>query len=70
MESTYQFLTLVAMLVGGFGWIISWLRSIDRRLNDLETRVTVIETRLGFVERLLEMMGLPIKGILKEKTNP
>lgn len=65
----YQFWTLVAMLTGGFGWMITWLRSIDRRLNDLETRVTVLETRMGFIERLLEMIGVPVKGN-KERTDP
>lgn len=65
----YQFWTLVAMLAGGFSWMVTWLRSIDHRLNDLETRVTVLETRMGFIERILEMMGLPFK-IQKEKTDP
>jgi len=49
--------------------MITWLRSIDQRLNKLETRVTVLETRMGFVERLLEMIGLPYKPP-KERTDP
>lgn len=59
-----QFWTLAAMIAGGFAWMVTWLRSIDHRLNDLETRVTVIET-------ILAMMGAPIKGISKNsKTDP
>lgn len=64
METQYQFWTLVAMLAGGFAWTVTWLRSIDHRLNHLETRVTVLEARMGFLERLLEMTGLSTK---KEK---
>ena len=63
MGSEYQFWTLVAMIAGGFAWMVTWLRSIDHRLNDLENRVTVIET-------ILAMMGAPIKGITKPKTDP
>lgn len=58
----YQFWTLIALLSGGFAWMVTWLRSIDHRLEDLETRVTVIET-------ILAMMGAPIKG-LNPKTDP
>jgi hypothetical protein len=47
------------------------LRSIDRRLNNLETKSAVLETRIGFVERLLEMMGTPIKNFMnQERTDP
>ena len=59
----FQFLTLVGMLAGGFAWMIMWLRSIDHRLNDLDTRVTVIET-------ILSMMGAPIKLSNKTRTDP
>lgn len=51
---TMQFFTLIGMLAGGFGWIIFWLKSIDKHLNDLDKRVTVIET-------VLAMMGMPTK---------
>lgn len=57
----YQFFTLIAMIAGGFAWMVAWLRSIDHRLNDLETRVTVIET-------ILAMMGAPIKGLQQKET--
>lgn len=46
----YQFWCLVGLIAGGFAWMITWLRSIDHRLNDLETRMTVVET-------ILSMMG-------------
>jgi len=72
----YQFITLIGLLAGGFAWMITWLRSIDGRLNSLENRVTalevkitVLETRMGFLERILEMMGLPFK-LPKERTDP
>lgn len=63
MEQIYQFWVLVAMIAGGFAWVVTWLRSIDHRLNDLETRVTVIET-------ILSMMGAPLKITQKNRTDP
>jgi hypothetical protein len=66
----YQFFSLVGMIAGGFWWMISWLRSIDTRLNGLENRVSVLETRMGFIERLLEMMGMPTKISYKDRTDP
>ncbi len=72
----FQFWTMVGMMAGGFGWVITWLRSIDQRLNGIETRtavvetkVTILETRMGFIERLLELGGFQPKG-LKERTDP
>lgn len=59
----YQFWCLVGLIAGGFAWMITWLRSIDHRLNDLETRMTVVET-------ILSMMGAPIKLSNKHKTDP
>lgn len=59
----YQFWTLVGLMTGGFGWMVTWLRSIDHRLNDLETRVTVIET-------ILAMMGAPLKVKRIERADP
>jgi len=50
----YQFFTLIGMLLGGFGWMILWLRSIDKHLNELDKRVTIMET-------VLAMMGMPIR---------
>lgn len=69
MNTDYQFWVLVGMLAGGFGWILMWLKSIDQRLNHLETKVSVVEARMGFIERLLEMMGVPFKN-QKERTDP
>lgn len=59
----YQFWSLFGLIAAGFAWMVTWLRSIDHRLNDLETRVTVIET-------ILSMMGAPIKLTQKAKTEP
>lgn len=65
----YQFWTLVTMMAAGFGWMITWLRSIDKSVNDIDKRVTVLETRMGFIERLLEMAANS-KSHFKEKTDP
>lgn len=55
-----QALTIIMSILiptlGGFACVVSWLRSIDHRLNDLDTRVTVIET-------IIAMFGAPIKSI-------
>lgn len=51
---TYQFFTLIGMLAGGFAWMIFWLKSIDKHLNELDKRVTIIET-------VLAMMGMPVR---------
>ena len=68
-----QTLTIIISVLiptlSGLAWIICWLRSIDRRLNSLESRVTVVETRMGFIERLLEMAGIPMKH-QKQRTDP
>lgn len=55
----YQFWTLAGMLGTGFAWMILWLRSIDKHVNDIDKRVTIIET-------ILAMMGMPIKTSKKE----
>lgn len=43
--------------------MITWLKSIDRAVNDIDKRVTVIET-------ILSMMGTPIKISHKDRTDP
>ncbi|HEX4839562.1 MAG TPA: hypothetical protein VFU89_03870 [Rhabdochlamydiaceae bacterium] len=60
---TYQFWTLIGLIAAGFAWMISWLKSIDRSMNDIDKRVTVIET-------ILSMMGASIKLPHKERTDP
>lgn len=60
MMENYQFWTLIGLIGGGFGWVITWLKSIDHRIHDLETRVSIIET-------ILAMMGAPIK--LKDRND-
>ena len=50
----YQFWTLVAMLGAGFGWLIHRMDGIVQRLDDIDKRLTVVET-------ILAMMGMPIK---------
>ena len=49
----YQFWCLVGLIAGGFAWMITWLRSIGHRLNDLETRTTVVETILSMMARIV-----------------
>ena len=62
-----QAITIIASILipmlGGFGWIL-------HQISDLKTRVTVLEMRMGFIERLLEMAGTPVRFNLKEKTDP
>jgi hypothetical protein len=66
----YQFLTLVGMLAGGFGWMLIWLKAIDKSVHELDKRVTILETRVGFIERLLEMFARNGKLEFKERTDP
>lgn len=54
----YQFWTLVGLLAGGFAWMVTWLRSIDHRLNDLETRITVIETIFVYLQKNFDYVNL------------
>lgn len=49
-----MFVALISMIGAGFAWVIFWLRSIDRHLNDLDKRLTIVET-------ILAMMGMPIR---------
>lgn len=50
----YQFFTLIGMLGAGFGWLIHQINGLSKRMTNLESRVTVIET-------ILSMMGMPVK---------
>jgi len=38
--------TAVSMLAGGIGWVISWLKNVDKRANELEKEVAVIKARM------------------------
>lgn len=57
----YQFFTLMGMMAAGFGWLIHQVNGLDRRLNAIEVRMSIVET-------ILAMMGLPIKAV-KGKTS-
>jgi hypothetical protein len=46
----YQFLTLVALLAGGFAWMVTWLRSIDGRINEMDKRIVAVELRMNHLE--------------------
>lgn len=46
--------SILIPMMAGFGWMISQIRELDKRMANLETRVTVIET-------ILAMMGMPVK---------
>jgi len=52
--TTEQFWVIIGLMGAGFGGMMVWLRSIDRRLNHMETCLTVMET-------VLAMMGVPVK---------
>ena len=64
----YQFLVLVGMIAGGFAWMLTWLHSIYHRLNDMETRLTVVENiSLQLALRIGYEMGAPIKTVREKK---
>jgi len=65
----YQFLILVGMLAGGFGPMLIWLKAIDKSIHELDKRVTILETKVGFIERLLEMFCRNGKLEFKERTD-
>jgi hypothetical protein len=60
----YQFITLVIMLAGGFGWLI--LR-MDNKFEAVHKDLTEINTRLTVVETILAMMGAPVRGLKDDK---
>ena len=73
----YQFLTFIGMFVtllgliaGGFAWMLVWLKAIDKSVHELDKRVTILETRVGFIERLLEMFARNGRLEFKERTDP
>jgi hypothetical protein len=57
-ESTIQTITIIVSILApmmlGFGWVIHQIKDLDKRITNVETRITVIET-------ILAMMGMPIK---------
>jgi hypothetical protein len=63
----HQTLTIIASvltpMLAGFAWIISWLKAIDRSVNEIDKRVIAIET-------ILAMMGAPVHLKNKERTDP
>lgn len=74
MADTAQTITIIVSILvpmlGGFGWIIHQIGVLRGQVNSLDTRLTVLEMRVSFIERLLEMMGSPItlgKGKLQQK---
>lgn len=58
----YQFWTLIGLLAAGFGFMIVWLRSIDKSVADIDKRVSIIEV-------ILSMMGAPIKQKTKHQSD-
>ena len=59
LTGNWQFVVLMVYITGGFRWMLSRMDKISDRLNDIEKRLTVVET-------ILQMMGYPVKP--KEKT--
>ena len=51
-------ISILVPMLAGFGWIIHQIRDIDKRLANVETRLTVVET-------ILAMCGAPMKGFTK-----
>ena len=63
MDNTQTITIIVSILVpmlAGFAWII-------HQINDLKTRVTILEMRVGFIEKLLEMGGISVKPIRQKE---
>ena len=54
LSTNWQFLVLLTTLGTGFRWILSRFDKIEEKLNDLDKRLTIVET-------ILQMMGYPIK---------
>lgn len=59
----YQFWALIGMLTAGFGWIVvrfdKKFDHVEKRLNDIDKRITIVET-------ILNMFGV----IAKDKKPP
>lgn len=72
----YQFITLIGLLAAGFAWMITWLRSIDGRINELDKRITAVEARMNHIEikvSVIETMlnfGQSLHSRIKERTDP
>lgn len=73
--------TILVPTIGGFAWMIhrmdqkldkvdSELGKINARINSVEIKMTNIDMRVGFIERLFEMLGGPFKIGHKERTDP
>ena len=54
-----QFFTILASIFSSLAWMIFRMDRIESRLNDIDKRLTVVET-------ILQMMGYPVKP--KEKS--
>ena len=81
-----QALTIIGGILiptlSGFAWMIhrmdhkfdkvdAELNKISDRINGVEIKLTNIDMRVGFLERLFEMLGSPFKiGHSKERTDP
>lgn len=84
-ESWIQALTIIGTILiptlSGFVWIIHRmdqkfdkvgveLNKINEKINDVEIKMTNIDMRVGFIERLFEMVSGPFKISHKERTDP
>jgi hypothetical protein len=38
--------TAVSFLTGGIGWLISWIKSVDRKTSELEIDIAVLKAIL------------------------
>ena len=81
-----QALTIIASILlptlSGFAWMIhrmdqkfdkvdAELNKIGERINGVEIKLTNLDMRVGFLERLFEMLGSPFKIThSKERTDP
>lgn len=80
-----QALTIIGSILiptlSGFAWMIhrmdqkfdkvdAELSKIGDRINGVEIKLTNLDMRVGFLERLFEMLGSPFKIGHKERTDP
>jgi len=73
--------TILLPTLSGFAWMIHRmdqkfdkvdieLHKINDKINGVEIKMTNLDMRVGFIERLFEMLGGPFKINHKERTDP
>ena len=70
--SNFDVLTIIGSIlipmIAGFAWFMNQIMAINARLAAIENRLTILELRMSFIEKLLEMVGIPM-ALSKTKIN-